>query len=73
MALLLTHAASPPATAQTASLEKCRSLQERIERYTRLRRKGGSASQMDSWKRQLRKSEEQFREYGCREFGRELR
>lgn len=71
-ALLLALAVPLPATAQTVSLEKCQALKDRIDNYSRLRRKGGSASQMDGWKRRLRRAEAQFREYECRDYGREL-
>lgn len=71
--LLLAPAAVPPTAAQDASLEQCQSLNDRIERYTALRRKGGSASKMEGWKKQLRRAEEKFREKGCRAYRRELK
>tara|TARA_B100001540_G_scaffold296839_1_gene298888 strand:- start:8381 stop:8629 length:249 start_codon:yes stop_codon:yes gene_type:complete len=71
--LALALAAASPASAQEASLQQCQSLKERIERYTALRRKGGSASRMEGWKKQLRKAEARFRELDCRAYGRELR
>ena len=72
-ALLLAPVTAPPADAQDASLEQCQALKDRIERYTALRRKGGSASKMEGWKKQLRRAEEKFREQGCRAYRRELR
>lgn len=54
------------AEAQQASLEQCQKLKDGIARYDALRRKGGSGSQMDSWKRERRKLDKQFRKLGCR-------
>ena len=71
--LLLASVVVQPVAAQEASLEQCQALNDRIERYTALRRKGGSASKMEGWKKQLRKAEEKFREKGCRAYRRELR
>ena len=62
-----------PAAAEPKALAKCQSLNDQIERYTAQRRKGGSASQMQRWKEQLRAAEGKFRELGCSEFRRELR
>ncbi len=71
--LLLAPVMAPPAVAQDASLEQCQALKDRIERYTALRRKGGSTSKMESWRKQLRRAEEKFREQRCRAHRRELR
>ena len=70
---LLLAAATPPAGARDASLEQCQALKDRIERYTALRRKGGSTSKMEGWRKQLRSAEEKFREKGCHAYRRELR
>jgi hypothetical protein len=72
-ALLLASVTAPTAAAQDASLEQCQALKDRIERYTALRRKGGSTRQMEGWKKQLRSAEEQFRDKDCRAYRRELR
>lgn len=77
-ALLLPLAVPPagiaqPATERSAELERCEKLRDRIERYGDLRRRGGSGSQMDRWKRALREAEAEFREKGCEEYRRELR
>ena len=61
------------ATTQSVTPAKCQSIKDRIERYTVLRRKGGSAGQMQQWKQQLRISEEQFRRLDCRDHRRKLR
>ncbi len=52
------------------SLEACKRLQSEIERYDDLRRKGGSASQMESWKKSRAKLEDKFRAGDCRRHGR---
>jgi len=73
--LLLAAGATSPAKSQDASpdalLEQCRALNETIEHYTTLRRKGGSASRMEGWKERLREAEAEFREKDCREYRRE--
>lgn len=72
-AVLLALLITTPAAAQTAALAKCQTIKDRIERYTGLRRKGGSTSQMQQWKEQLRASEEQFRRQDCKDHRRKLR
>lgn len=71
--LLLALAIATPAIAQSVTPAKCQSIKDRIERYTALRRKGGSANQMQQWKAQLRASEEQFRRQDCKDYRRKLR
>lgn len=75
-ALLLALLITTPAAAkpeQTPALAKCQATKDRIERYTSQRRKGGSASQMQQWKEQLRASEEQFRRLECKDYRRKLK
>ena len=69
LALFLTT----PVAAKPASLEKCQAIKDRIERYTGLRRKGGSAGQMQQWKEQMRASEDQFRRTDCKGHRRKLK
>ena len=64
---------SPVALTQQTSLEQCRKLQLKIEKYDELRSQGGSGSQMDAWKRSRRALEKQFRAGGCRYYRWELR
>ena len=59
--------------AQSLSLESCKSIREKIHKYDVLRRKGGSAAQMDSWRKSRAKLEERFRQGKCRKYGRSLR
>jgi len=72
LALLLAFGGALPAAEEEASLEQCQALADRVHRYTALRRLGGSARQMESWREQLRKAERAFREKGCRAYRREL-
>jgi len=72
VALLLAPGMAPTAAAQEASLEQCQALKDRVRRYTALRRLGGTARQMESWREQLRRAETAFREKGCRAYRREL-
>jgi hypothetical protein len=71
--MLLALFLTAPVAAKPASLEKCQAINDRIERYTVLRRKGGSAGQMQQWKEQLRASEDQFRRMDCTGHRRKLR
>ncbi len=73
MAAMALIAIAVPARAQTASLVQCKELRDRIEHYTVLRRKGGSASAMAGWKKQLRRYETDFRHFDCLDYGSELR
>jgi len=61
------------ANSQDISLDRCKYLQERIEYYTQLRKQGGSASQMESWKKSRRKYEDEFREGDCYKYAISLR
>jgi hypothetical protein len=70
--LLLALLITTPADAQKSTLAKCHTVKDRIERYTGLRRRGGSAGQMQQWKEQLRASEEQFRRMECKDHRRKL-
>ena len=72
-AYLLIAATTLPASAQTVSLAQCKALHDRIDHYTVLRRKGGSASAMAGWKKQLRRYEADFRRFDCLHYGSELR
>lgn len=74
--LLLSLLVAPPLAAKpspSAQVTKCQALKDRVERYTVQRRRGGSASQMQQWKDQLRAAEEQFSRLECRDVRRKLR
>jgi hypothetical protein len=57
--------AGPFASGGEASPEQCQRLKERIEKYTELRRGGGSGSQMTAWKRARSEAEAAYRDYNC--------
>ncbi|EED31365.1 hypothetical protein NOR53_2463 [gamma proteobacterium NOR5-3] len=61
--------ASRPAKA----LERCFYLSEKIEHYTQLRRRGGSAMQMASWRKSRSRYEDEFRTLRCSKFSHQLR
>lgn len=56
-----------------ADLDSCKRWHERIEHYTRLRRGGGSAVQMERWRRARAGYEEKFLAARCHRWGRQLR
>ena len=70
---MLVFMVAAPVAAKTATVDKCQTVKDRIERYTVMRRKGGSAIQMQKWKDQLRATEEQFRRLECKDHRRKLR
>jgi len=61
------------AIAQSASLEQCQYLQEQIDYYTKVRRSGGSALQMERWRQQRAEYEDEFRVNRCLKYGKRLR
>ncbi|MHA7816033.1 MAG: hypothetical protein ACX93N_06120 [Pseudohaliea sp.] len=67
--------ARAPATAleAEADLATCKRWHQRIERYTRLRRGGGSAVQMERWRQARAAYEAKFRAARCHRWGRQLR
>jgi len=69
--LLVTFVTS--AWSQSGSLQECQVLKDRIDRYTDLRRGGGTASKMDAWKRSRTRAEEEFRELDCHWYGSRLK
>ena len=74
MVLIFNAALSGPggAYAGDGSPEQCRRLEERIERYTELRRSGGTAAQMTSWRRSRSEAEAAYRNYNCHRQGRKM-
>ena len=73
LALTLSIDGLVPPGAWGAPPEDCQALKDKVDHYTALRRRGGSASEMEGWKKQLRKASAEFRREGCREYLRELR
>jgi hypothetical protein len=70
--LFIASSLAAPARAQTADLETCQDLKAKIDYYTDLRRGGGTALRMESWKQQRSVYEEKFREYACHKYGKDL-
>ncbi len=66
-------AANTAALQALADLDSCKRWHERIEHYTRLRRGGGSAVQMERWRRARDGYEEKFLAARCHRWGRQLR
>ena len=64
--LLLALLGTSALAAKPATLEQCQAIKDRMERYTVLRRKGGSAGQMQKWKEQQRAGDDQFRRMECK-------
>lgn len=54
--------------AKPASAAQCKKIEEKIDRYTKLRQSGGSASQMDRWHRSRNKLKSQYTEKRCARF-----
>ncbi len=70
-ALLISHNA--PVAAQEVSLAQCQQWQDKIDKYTELRREGGSSSQMDSWRKKRREYNDKFYKADCRKYGGKIR
>lgn len=68
--VLLLAVGSPVSAAQSRDerLQECRVLYARIDHFTQLRRAGGSAQRMATWKSSLRRVEKDFRERRCHRF-----
>lgn len=59
--------------ATSAKLKRCVYLQDRIDRYTQLRRAGGSAVRMEGWRKSRERHAEEYRELRCHRLGRKIR
>ena len=55
--------------AQSVSLSRCISFRERIDEYSDLRRRGGSASEVERWKQARNDLEEKFGKHNCKAYG----
>lgn len=58
--------------AKDASLVSCQSLKEHIEHYDNLRKKGGSAKQMEKWKVEREKYKKKYKRGNCKRWRKEL-
>lgn len=61
--LLLTMSAY--AGDEPGSLKQCQKIKDRIERYTNLRRSGGTSRQMDKWQKKRNYYKDQYTEKDC--------
>jgi len=60
------------ANAQELPLEQCQNLADRIEDYDLLRKRGGTAEEMERWRQSREKLKKKFRDNDCRKWGKEL-
>jgi hypothetical protein len=75
MTAILLLAITAPATAgdDEQRIKTCKSLKQAMERYTDQRRRGGSASQMDAWKRARLAKKADWDRLRCRDLGYHLK
>ena len=57
---------------QEVSLKTCQGIKDRIDHYTDLRRRGGSARKMEVWKQKRKDYEEKFSDNDCSHWRNEL-
>ena len=69
--LALATAMSAPA-ADEKRLEQCRAINKDLTKLEALRRGGGSARQMDLWKRRIHDKQDQYSKLYCRKYRFEL-
>jgi hypothetical protein len=69
MVLAVSSLYSAIVLSQTPDVEECKRLKARIDQYTELRKTGGTAAEMEQWKRARAEYEEQFRSIGCHKLG----
>lgn len=48
------------------SFESCQEIKDKIDHYSRLKRKGGTTSQLDHWHRMRNKYKEKYAQYNCK-------
>jgi len=63
----------PAGQAQDVSLKECQRIQDKIDYYTEKKKKGGSAKQMNLWHIEREKYRDQFRDYHCRKYGKQIK
>jgi hypothetical protein len=56
----------------TWSLTRCQQIQKQIDYYTDLRKRGGSAQEMEHWKQQREKYKDDFDQGNCKKWGKQL-
>jgi len=70
---ILTAQIATAAPARDDLLQRCITLNKTIERYTKLRRGGGSAAQMERWRASRQRARDEFQALRCHKLGRQLR
>ncbi len=73
--LLVLTFITPTSNAQTNDtwpLTRCQQIQKQINYYSDLRKRGGSAEQMEQWKQQREKYKEDFDRGNCKQWGKQL-
>ena len=53
-------------------LKQCQAIQSEITRLESLRQDGGSAKQMDTWKRRIHDKQDQYSKFYCRKYRSQL-
>ena len=71
--LLVCLSSATTAFANKPDLDQCLALRDNIKKYTELRRQGGSAEDMEKWKRERSAHEQTFRDLRCRKLGKAVR
>ena len=71
-ATLTEPCAAAPNSDRAQRIDNCRKQVTRVEKFELLRRKGGSVSQMESWKRQMRKAQAEYSRLDCKRLRRSL-
>ncbi len=56
---------APTSAREQGSLERCQNIKNQIERYTHLRRSGGTARSMEQWKQGRDQYNELYTELNC--------
>ena len=61
------------ASAKQGTLEQCQYFKDKITNYEKLRRKGGSGNQMDSWRKKIHDYQDMMRDYNCNKYRNKLK
>lgn len=59
--------------ASDPNLGQCQHIKNQIERYTNLKRKGGSKNQMQHWQKSRNEYKKQYADQGCRSIRHKLK
>ncbi len=70
---ILLLAISAHTAAQDVELWQCQQWQDKIDHYSYLRKKGGTARQMESWKQARKPYKDKFQDNKCLKYGKKLK